>query len=218
MIIETRHTDHLLSTTPAVRRKLDLNRPVEHEVLATCLRIASYAPSPGNVQAWRWLVLRNPEQRAGLGALFREAGTEYLDGIRARLGANARIGTAARAIDSVQHLLDVIDQVPVLVVPCLMGRSPGRHAEASAYYGGIWPAIWSFQLALRSRGLGTVPTTLHLRHEKKAAALLGLPPDVTQIALLPVAYTTSTDFRPPKRTPAATLTYLDTWGTPMEER
>jgi len=66
--------DHLLSTTRAVRRKLDLERPVEPEVLDECLNLALQAPTPGNVQAWRWLVVRDRKVKERLGALFRAVG------------------------------------------------------------------------------------------------------------------------------------------------
>jgi nitroreductase len=215
MPIDIAAVDHLLSTTRAVRRKLDLDRPVEPEVLTTCLRLSTYAPSPGNVQQWRWIVVRDPGQRKRLGELFRDVGRGYLDGVREQLGAAVSVPAVRRMVDSVQHLIDVIDRVPVLVVPCVQGPAPVGNAESAAFYGGIYPAVWSFQLALRSRGLGTVLTTLHLRREREAARILALPEDVTQVGLLPVAYTTVPDFRPPARQPLRAVAHLDTWGNPL---
>ncbi|WP_043779536.1 nitroreductase family protein [Amycolatopsis rifamycinica] len=215
MDIDTTGVDHVLSTTRAVRRKLDLDRPVSPEVLETCLRLSTYAPSPGNQQSWRWIVVRDPWSRKQLGALFREVGRAYLAGVRAELGAAVAHPPVRRMVGSVQHLIDVIDRVPVLVVPCVQGTPPSGNAEAASFYGGIYPAVWSFQLALRSRGLGTVLTTLHLQREREAAEILGLPADVTQVGLLPVAHTTTTDFRPPARRPLGTVAFLDTWGRPL---
>ena len=122
----TASVDHVLSTTRAVRRKLDLDRPVEPAVLETCLRLSTYAPSPGNQQAWRWLVVRDAARRARLGELFREVGRGYLAGVRAQRGAAAAVPAVRRMVDSVQHLIDVIDRVPVFVIPCVQGPKPSR--------------------------------------------------------------------------------------------
>jgi len=196
--------DHLLSTTRAVRRKLDLDRPVEPEVLEECLNLALQAPTPGNVQAWRWLVVRDQGVKDRLSVLFREVGEAYLAG-----------RPPSRALASGQHLLDVIDRVPVFVIPVLAGRPAGDNATDAAFYGGIFPAVWNFQLALRSRGLGSTLTTYHLAREAEAAEILGIPDGHTQAGLLPVAYTTVPDFKPAPRTPLSEVAFLDHWGTPL---
>jgi nitroreductase len=211
--MDTTVTDHLLTTTRSVRRKLDLDRPVEPEVITECLRIAMQAPTPGNAQSWRWLVVRDKGIKDQLGAIFREVGTAYLDAMAARMGEAATSGQLARSLASGRHLVDVIERVPVFVIPCLQGRPEGGNAALSVFYGGIFPAVWNFQLALRSRGLGSTLTSYHLVHEAKAAEILGIPDDVTQVGLLPVAYTTVDDFRPAPRTPVEEVAYADTWGT-----
>ena len=121
----------------------------------------------------------------------------------------------ARAIASAQHLIDVIERVPVFVIPCLLGRPRGDNGALSVFYGGIFPAVWNFQLALRSRGLGSTLTSYHLEREAEAAHILGIPPEVTQVGLLPIGYTTAADFRPGPRTPVEELTFLDRWGAPL---
>jgi nitroreductase len=199
--------DHLLSTTRAVRRKLDLDRPVEPEVLEACLNLALQAPTPGNVQAWRWLVVRDQGVKDRLGVLFREVGTAYLDE-RAKQAD-------PRALASGRHLIDVIERVPVFVIPVLAGRPAGDNAADAAFYGGIFPAVWNFQLALRSRGLGSTLTTYHLAREAEAAEILGIPAGHTQAGLLPVAYTTVPDFKPAPRTPLSEVAFLDHWGAPL---
>lgn len=198
----TQTIDQVLSTTRSVRRKLDLDRPVDDEVLLECLRLAIQAPTPSNSQAWRWLIIRDQETKDRLGALYRDIGSKYLQ----------RSDRASRVAASAGYLVDVIERVPVLVVPCLTGRPRGDNASLAAFYGGIFPAVWGFQLALRSRGLGSTLTTFHLHHERAAADILGLPDDVTQVALLPVAYTTTNDFKPAARTPVEEITFLDRWG------
>jgi nitroreductase len=203
--------DHLLSTTRAVRRKLDLGRPVEPAVLEECLNLALQAPTPGNAQAWRWLVVRDQDVKERLGALFREVGEAYLAGREAAAGDDA----TRRALASGRHLIDVIERVPVFVIPCLKGRPSGENATDAAFYGGIFPAVWNFQLALRSRGLGSTLTTYHLSREAEAAEILGVPDGFTQVGLLPVAYTTVPDFKPAARVPLSEVAYLDHWGAPL---
>jgi nitroreductase len=208
-------TDRLLTTTRSVRRKLDLDRPVEPQVIADCLRIAIQAPTPGNYQQWRWLVVRDQATKDRIGAIFRERGTAYLEATRARLGDAVNDPGVARNLASGQYLIDVIERVPVFVIPCVTGRPRGGNAALSVFYGGIFPAVWNFQLALRSRGLGSTLTSYHLEREAECAEILGIPGDVTQVGLLPVAYTTVRDFRPAPRTPVEEITYADRWGEPF---
>jgi nitroreductase len=201
--------DRLLSTTRAVRKRLDLDRPVEREVLMDCLRLAIQAPTGGNRQGWHWVVVTDAGTRAGLADLYRSGGEAYFRAM-AR-SERPMTGQQARVMESARHLLDVIDRVPVLVIPCIEGRITDV-TMAAGFFGSIHPAIWSFQLALRSRGLGSAWTTFHLAHERRAAELLGIPYDeVTQAALLPVAYTTGTDFRPAERRPIEEITHWDSW-------
>ncbi len=150
--------DELLSTTRAVRKRLDLTKPVEREVLEECLQMM-------------------------------------------------RIG------DAVVHLAEHIHEVPVHVIPCVQGRYEGKsNALVSSMFGSIIPAAWSFMLAARSRGLGTVWTTFHLIHEQEVAEILGIPyAEVTQVALIPVAYTLGTDFKPGKRKPLDSMVHWDRW-------
>jgi nitroreductase len=118
-----------------------------------------------------------------------------------------------KVYESAVHLTDILDRVPVLVIPCIQGRADNApNIMSASIYGSILPAAWSFMLALRSRGLGSAWTTLHLMKEKEAAELLGIPETVTQVALLPVAYTTGGDFKPAKRPPVEGITYWDEWG------
>jgi nitroreductase len=210
--MDTSVTDHLLSTTRAVRRKLDLERPVEQDVLEECLRLALQAPTPGNAQAWRWLIVRDQGVKDRLAEVFRRVGKAYLETNIAAVGEAISQPSIARAFASGQHLIDVIDRVPVYVIPCLQGRPSGDNATDAAFYGGIFPAVWNLQLALRSRGLGSTLTTYHLQHEAETAEILGIPGDVTQVGLLPIAYTTVPDFKPAPRVPLEEVAYLDGWG------
>lgn len=207
---DTDETDRLLSTTRAVRRRLDLTRAVEPEVLLDCIRLSQQAPTGSNMQNWRWLIVTDPGKRKALAELYRRAGGDYL-AARAK-EAEDQLG---RVLDSASYLADHIEEVPVHVIPCVKGRLPPGTSVAgmSGMFGSIYPAVWSFQLALRSRGLGSCLTTFHLAFEDEAAELLGIPDDVMQVALLPVAYTLGTEFRPAERRPAEHITSWDTWGT-----
>jgi nitroreductase len=203
--------DRLLTTTRAVRRRLDLARPVARAVVLDCLRVATQAPSGGNTQPWRWLVVDDPDLRAGLADLYRRAYAPYIE-LQKPAVAAAGGDADGPILRSADHLAEHLHEVPVHVIPCLLGRLPAGAgtAETAGFYGSILPAVWSFQLALRSRGLGSAFTTLHLQYEREAADLLGVPDTVTQVALLPVAHVDG-DFRPGDRKPPEAVTYWNGW-------
>ena len=204
-------TDRLLSTTRAVRKRLDLDRPVEREVLLECIRLSQQAPTPSNSQTWRWLIVTDPDKRAALAEMYRQGGLGYLEAARDNLDGT---DTQTHLVyESAVWLAQNLERVPVHVIPCVTGRPPDGSPPImwTSSMGGIYPAVWSFQLALRSRGLGSVLTTLHLIQEQKAAELLGVPHDVIQVALLPVAYTRGTDFKPALRPAVDSIVHWDTW-------
>jgi nitroreductase len=199
--------DKLLTTTRSVRKRLDFSRSVPLEVVAECLRMALQAPTGSNFQGWRWLVVVDPEIRRGLANLYQNPPSR-LPSIDPARYASAQ---QQRMLDSARFLMGHIDEVPVLVVPCIE-----REAGAAAGWApSIYPAVWSFILALRSRGLGSVITTAHLYREAEAAALLGVPDGYAQACLLPVAYYTGTDFMPAARQSLVDVSYLDRWGVPF---
>jgi nitroreductase len=203
-------TDRLLSTTRAVRRRLDLARPVPRALILDCIRLAQQAPTGSNSQGWRFVVVDDAGLRRGLADLYKKTADVYLELARARLPESD--AQTKRVFDSAFWLVDHLAEVPVHVIPCLAGRpSPeGGNIAGASFYGSIFPAVWSFQLALRSRGLGSALTTLHLLHEREAAELLGLDYDaITQVALLPVAWTRGTAFEPAARPAPTTIT---TWN------
>jgi nitroreductase len=206
-------TDELLATTRAVRKRLDLDRPVPREVILECLQLAVQAPTATNSQSWRWVVVDDAGKRQALAKLYRSAGGEYF--AHARTAAKER-GDAqtARVYDSATWLAENLEKVPVFVIACVEGRPP---ADASAgivvasVYASIYPAVWSFQLALRARGLGSTLTTLHLMREQEAARVLGLPDNIMQVALLPIGYTKGTDFKRAARPPVSAITHWNGW-------
>jgi nitroreductase len=200
--------DELLTTTRSVRKRLDLTRPVSREVILECIRLAMQAPTASNAQDWRWLVITDAGKRAAIADIYGSIGAEYL----AQAAANASDPQTQRVYRSAAGLTKTLAQVPVHVIPCLTGPidETNRLVAASAW-ASIIPAGWSFLLALRSRGLGSVWTTMHLAKEREVAELLGIPDTATQAALFPVAYTIGTDFRPAARPPAETITFWNSW-------
>ncbi len=213
MDFDLTQTDALLSTTRAVRKRLDFDRDVPDEVLLECLQLATQAPTGSNRQGWRWMVIRDAEKKEALADMYRRAGGDYLKAAAADADAGSQTG---RVLDSANFLAEKLGEVPVMVIPMIVGRlDDGTTNSAAGLFGSIIPAIWSFQLALRSRGLGSCYTTLHLGMENEAAELLGIPPHMTQAALLPVAYTKGTDFKAAKRPPVSEITYLDSYKNPI---
>lgn len=205
-------TDRLLTTTRAVRKRLDLTRDVPREVILDCIRISQQAPTGSNMQGWRWLVVTDPAKKQALAELYAKAGGDYLRQGKEQAESSGHVQTA-RVLDSAYYLVEHLHEIPVHVIPCLKGSLPPGTppAMAAGFFGSIYPAVWSFQLALRSRGLGTVLTTLHLAFADAAAELLGIPEGVTQCGLLPVAYTLGDDFKTAARRPPEHITYWDTW-------
>jgi nitroreductase len=209
--------DELLSTTRAVRKRLDLGRPVERELIEQCLTLAQQAPTGSNRQGWHFVVVTDPARRAALAELYRRAWNWYRGqagaGDRPTPGSGARQATQRRVISSAQYLADRMHEVPVMVVPCIEHeRAPQPIAAQAGMLGSILPAVWSFCLAARARGLGTCWTTLHLRHEEEAAGVLGIPYDkILQVALIPVAHTRGTDFKPGPREPLERIVHWEGW-------
>ena len=213
MEFDLAQTDALLSTTRAVRKRLDFERAVPDDVLLECLRLAVQAPTGSNRQGWRWMVIRDAEKKEALAEIYRKAGGDYLAAAAAEAEAGSQIG---RVMDSANFLAQKFGEVPVMVIPMIVGRLDDDSTNnAAGLLGSVIPAMWSFQLALRSRGLGSCLTTLHLAHEAEAAELLGIPDHLTQVGLLPVAYTKGTDFKAAARPPVEEITYLDTYKNPI---
>jgi nitroreductase len=213
MDLET--VDHLLTTTRTVRERLDLERPVELDTIQRCIEIAFQAPTAGNVQNWDFVVVTDAALRRELAALYVEAADQIIQRYSGQPYSKVDLRTEQlpRLMESGIYLKDHLHEVPVHVVPCVEARVEDAGVMMQAtMYGSILPAVWSFMLALRSRGIGAAWTTDHLMYEKEAAQLLGIPDQVTQVALLPVAYFKGTDFKPAKTLPTRENIHFDKWG------
>ncbi len=205
--------DELLTTTRAVRKRLDLERSVELEVIRACLSMALQAPTGSNQQGWHFVVVTDAAKRGALAELYAKAFDAYIgQGSSSSPGPDAQM---VRVIDSATYLAQNLAKVPVHLVPCVEGRISPEKATTVAtasFYGSILPATWSFMLAARSRGLGTAWTTLHLVYEQEAAEILGIPYDrITQAALIPVAYAKGSEFKPAVRRPLEASLHIDAW-------
>lgn len=212
--------EEMLTTTRAVRKRLDFSRPVEPAVIQECLELALQAPTGGNSQGWHFVVVNEPEQRQALAEVYRKGWALYL---KQRLSGQSkmpgpelsaeRIATLKKVLQSSIYLAEHMHEVPMLVVPCLQGRiENAAPVEQAGFWGSILPAIWSFMLAARTRGIGTSWTTVHLYYEQEAAQILGIPYEtMTQAALIPTAYTLGTDFKPAPRLPLESVLHWNRW-------
>jgi len=205
--------DDALTTTRTVRRRLDLERPVERAVVEACLRLALQAPNGSNLQLWRWVLIDDPARRAAAAGIYRAALDAYAASPEATRHADYTSAEAQRMEASVTYLRDHLHQVPVLVVPVIAGPLEGANVFYQAsLWGSLLPAVWSFMLALRGRGLGSAWTTIHLWRQQEMADLLGIPPGFTQAGLFPVAYTIGEDFRPAQRRPLEEVASWNRFG------
>ena len=214
--------DEVLATTRAVRKRLDFDEPVEMDVIRECIELARQAPTGSNAQGWHFFVLADADKRARIGEMYREAFAAYRKMPQAAHAIGEDRSEADRAqqdrvIDSAEYLAENLHRAPLFLIPCVEGRvdaatGPMANLAQASVFGSIIPAAWSFMLAARERGIGTAWTTLHLIQEKAVAELLGIPYDtVTQVALIPCAYTKGTSFRPARRLPLETCLHVDAW-------
>lgn len=214
--------DTVLTTTRAVRRRLDFDRPVPRQVVLDCLTIALQAPSGADAEDWRFVLIGDPAVKRAVADAYRAV---FDTDVRPRLagivgpqgagdGADPAARRRARVYAGAEYLADNLHRAPWLTLACATRPFPGPEMAPSVF-GSVFPAVWSFQLALRSRGLGSILTTLHLRRPQRVAEVLGIPEGVTQCALLPVAHTKGTTFSPAARRPVSEVVFADRWGRPL---
>jgi nitroreductase len=209
--------DELLSTTRAVRKRMDFERPVDPALVRECIEMAAQAPTGSNAQGWHFVVVTDEAKRKKLGEFYKE-GFQMMYGDRDAAFAGmpqddpAYLETQHRVVDSAAYLADHMGEAPVHVIPCIEGRfENGPVMLHASIWGSLLPAVWNFCLAARARGLGTCWTTLHLIREDDTKELLGLPDNVMQGALIPVAHTKGTDFKPAPRRDLDRVIHLDSW-------
>jgi nitroreductase len=208
--------DHALTTTRAVRKRLDFSRPLPRELILECISVAVQAPTGSNSQGWHWVVVTDPDTKRKVGAHYTKSWYDYAAAGRPEYPeADPRRDQQPRVVSSARFLADHMGEVPAMVIPCHDGRvdRPGTsNAEIAGVYGSILPAAWSFSVAARARGVGTTWTTLHLVYEREVAEILGIPYDsVTQAALIVAGYFKGQDFKPAVRIPLDSIVHWERW-------
>jgi nitroreductase len=214
--------DELLSTTRAVRKRLDFDKPVPMDVIKECMELAVQAPTGSNAQGWQFMFVTDEEKRQKIGDIYRNAFTIYRDMPQAihylhkESGDDQLIESQSRSTGSAEYLGENMGKAPVLMIPCITGRSDlpetSNVLTQTALLGSVIPAAWNFMLAARARGLGTAWTTLHLMQEKEVAEILGIPYEqYMQVALIPIAYTKGTSFKAAYRPPVETVMHINEW-------
>ena len=210
--IDTESVDHALSTTRAVRLRLDLERPVDNQVIYDCIDIAEQAPTGGNQGSRRWIIVRDQQRKERLAELYYESIGKFM--IDAR---DKTMGTGhpnERVMKSAAHLAENMANVPAIVIPTIIGEHDG--SGQPGLFDSVIQSAWSFCVALRARGLGTSWTTAGLSKSGEVAELLGIPEGMTQIAMIPVAWTIGTDFKPAPRLAARDIAFIDTFAHTWE--
>lgn len=211
--------DELLSTTRAVRKRLDFSRPVPDDLIRECVSAAMQSPSGSNNMTMQFVIVRDAAKRAAIGQVYRQCYSIYqsMDGVYVRSidkGEPVAQAQQMRVADSADYLGDHMGDAPALVLACTAsGRVDGAPAMmAASVMGNVLPATWSFMLAARARGLGTAWTTVHLMMEQQVADIVGIPFDaVQQVCLSPLAYTLGTDFKPAARPSPDSIIHWDQW-------
>ncbi|MGW4959622.1 nitroreductase family protein [Nonomuraea sp. NPDC004186] len=208
--------DELLSTTRAVRKRLDFTRPVPRELIEQCVDLAVQAPTGRNRQRWHFMVVTGAEQRRAVADIFLRAltlatGQPLTERDLWRMSYHS--GSTERVFDGLRYLAANIHRVPAFVIPGVEGRTDHEPVAVQAgAWGSILPAVWSFMLAARARGLGTVWTTAQAPLERELAKVLGVPyEEVMLAAFIPLAFTLGTDFKPAPRIPREEVLHWDRW-------
>ena len=201
------HVDRLLTTTRAVRKRLDLEREVSDKLIFECIDLAEQAPTGGNDASRRWMVIRDQDTKNELGRLYAEVGTLFINA-RGRLDGTGH--PKERVVSSGAYLVENFSKAPVLVMCAIWGIHD--NSGQPGLFDSAIPSAWSFNLALRSRGLGTAYATMLNNKSSEVVELLGIPSGVTTLVCFPVAYTIGHDFSPAPRRPASDITYFDQWG------
>jgi nitroreductase len=223
--IDLASVDHVLKTTRSVRLRLDFERPLPRAVIEEALGIALQAPTGANTQTWRFLVVTESARKQAIADYYRKAAQAYVEGrtamtrtgvsmLREYSADDPRQRQREAMIKSGGHLMEHLEKVPAMIIPCIESRFEHEDVFTQAsMWGSILPATWSLMLALRARRVASAWTTLHLYHEREVAELLGIPADYTQAALLPCAWLAGGDLKPAGRLPVSQVSYWEAWGS-----
>ena len=210
--------DELLKTTRSVRKRLDLTKPVPMAIIEECMDLALQAPTSTYGENWRFMIVTDPDKKRAIANWYKKGHELFI--IRKNLlqGESKDVSSPEnRVLSSINYLAENLQDIPALMVPCILGRLDSEDVAynvqyQATMYASIIPAVWNFMLAARARGLGTCWTTLHLPFEQEVGSILGIPvQDVTQIAMIPIAYTLGTKFKSASRRPLHEVMRLNKW-------
>ncbi len=210
----------LMQTQRAVRRLR--SDPLPTDVLSRILQAGAWAPSGGNVQPWRMVVVQDPVVRKGIGDLYRPQWGKYAAGSRKqleRLEGEAK-AKQARMLEAADHLGDHLGDAPVILVFCfnpnLMAITDADLGRASVVGGGsVYPAVQNIMLAARAEGVGCVLTTLLCFEEAAMKHLLDIPDDWHTCGVVPLGYPERGGYGPTSRRPVGKLAFGDRWGSAL---
>ncbi len=209
MNIDPAQVDAVLATTRAVRKRLDLERQVDNQLLLDCIDLAEQAPTGGNLGSRRWIVVRDRAVKEQLAEVYRDTAGAFMASTAERLRGTGH--PQEKVMASASYLVDHLADVPAIVIPTIIGRHDG--GSRPGLFDSVLQAAWSFCLALRARGLGSTWVTAVLQDEARIKEILGIPAHMTEVVMLPVAWTKGTDFKRAPRLPAREITYFDRFGT-----
>jgi nitroreductase len=194
-----------MRTTRAMRRlKTD---PVPDELIREIIEAGTWAPSGGDAQHWRFIVVKDPQIKKQLQLRYQRAFEDLKQRFHAAPPPPGKTeAQKQRMLAARDHLTEHFHEAPVLIVCCLVGDSgSGVGAGAS-----IYPAVQNMLLAARALGLGATLTTRHLLYEKEVDEILGLPREAHTFAIIPIGYPLGR-FGPVSRAPVEQVTFLDRW-------
>jgi nitroreductase len=208
-----------IRTQRSVREFTD--EPVTDEQIRTMIELAVCAPSAGNRQPWHFIVIRDAATRRALRDYYLASFRRYKDGVlkQAAAGHEAARAQVARweKRGAPDGFAETLDRIPVLILVCLDRDRLGLPTDGADFigapsaYASVYPAVQNLLLAAHGFGLGAVLTTLHLPAEREIKQLLGIPPHVQTVALVPVGHPRR-KHGPPTRIPAGDRTHRDRWG------
>lgn len=213
----------ILRTTRAVRRLRP--DPIPDDVLRRVLEAATFAPSGGNRQAWRIIVVRDAALKKELRERYLARWAPYA--AQSRMAAEAlpepSRARSLRALSAGDYLAAHLGEVPAILVVCFDPRGlfiTDQHLERPSVVGGasIYPAVQNLLLACRAEGLGCVLTTLLCAFEPELRGLLALPEPWGTAAFVPVGYPVGSGHGPLSRKPVEQMVFVDRFGEPMWNR
>ncbi|MFT7646949.1 MAG: nitroreductase [Candidatus Poriferisodalaceae bacterium] len=210
--IDVTSVDTALATTRVVRRRLDLERPVDQQILMDCIDIAEQAPTGGNQGSRRWIIVRDQRTKDRLAELYMEAAGQWMIESADKLAGTGH--KQEQVMASAAYLAKHLAEVQAIVIPTIIGTHDG--SGRPGLFDSVIQAVWSFSVALRARGLGSAWTTANLGRQDDIAELLGIPDGMTQIAMIPVGWTKGTNFKLAPRLPSREIAYGDKFGHTWE--